>query len=688
MRHAAAPPHVRLGATLTPATGRPIGRVARHGASGALVISPIAGATCFDTQAHVRQAAIDPVHAGSTRHSEASGHRALRGATATRLRDGDGIEPRRHDTPVCGGGKHGIRDAAAATLNAGDEVFVPAPFATPKHPLRHRWLAPVPARAGPCRQCMKFPSPFDPLARLRQHAPMVTPPPLRLAELTGALALATDAGAALAPETSLRTCAIAIGIARECGAGDGEVRDVFHAALLRHVGCTSVAHEESRVAGDELELSRALRPLDRWTPAATIPALVRGVAAGKGPVRRAVAVARVIAQAPTVAPVTFRGRCEVAVRMASRLGLGPGVERALDEAFERWDGRGLPHGLAGEAISRPARIVAAAELAALFLAAGGVGAAREVVAARAGGQIDGAIAAVLQKNAGPILEAAQGPALWTRVMGMEPAPHATLDHAAVVAWGELIADYTDLKSPFTLGHSRGVAQMAVAAGRALHLDAAAVEELRLAALVHDVGKVTVSNAVWDKPGPLDAGERGLVEGHAFESERVVARVPALRGVARLASLAHERLDGSGYHRGLDVATVPPAARILAAADVAQALSQPRAHRPAFGPAEVASTLHACVRAGVLCARAVDALTSTGSDRSVAARPSLPCGLSERELEVLRLVARGRTDKEIARALSISHRTVQHHNRHAFAKIGVSTRAATALFMIEHRLLDR
>ncbi|MFO1198357.1 MAG: HD domain-containing phosphohydrolase [Burkholderiaceae bacterium] len=550
-----------------------------------------------------------------------------------------------------------------------------------------------------------------------------TSPRTRLAELTGALALATDAGAALAPETSLRTCAIALGIARALGAPDAESHDVFYASLLRHVGCTSVAHEESRVAGDEFELSRAMRPLDRWTPAATIPALVRGVAVERSPLRRAIAVTRVVALAPSVAPVTFRGRCEVAVRMASRLALGPGVERALGEAFERWDGRGLPDGLAGDAISRPARIVAVAELAALFLAAGGVDAAREVVAARAGGQVDGAVAAVLLKHAAPILESARSPGLWTRVMDLEPEPRATLAHGELGAWAELAADYADLKSPFTLGHSREVARIAVEAARELGFDAESLEELRLAALLHDVGRVTVSNAVWDKPGPLDAGERDLIERHAFESERIVARVPALRAVARVASLAHERLDGSGYHRGLGEAALVPAARLLAAADVAQALSQARAHRPALPRADAAAVLREGVRRGTLCPRAVDAIASaaglapapasapatapasapapapasatapataraapTPVTAATVARTALPCGLTEREVEVLRMVATGRTDKEIARALSISHRTVHHHNRHAFAKIGVTTRAATALFMIEHGLL--
>jgi DNA-binding CsgD family transcriptional regulator len=178
-----------------------------------------------------------------------------------------------------------------------------------------------------------------------------------------------------------------------------------------------------------------------------------------------------------------------------------------------------------------------------------------------------------------------------------------------------------------------------------------------------------------------------VEGHAFESERVVARVPALRGVARLGSLAHERLDGSGYHRGLTAAALPMAARILAAADTAQALSQPRPHRPAFSRQEMAALLDRCVREGGLCGRAVEAVLATQGAPIARARPSLPRGLSEREVEVLRLVAKGRTDKEIARALSISHRTVQHHNRHAFAKVGVSTRGAIAMFMVEQGLLD-
>lgn len=513
------------------------------------------------------------------------------------------------------------------------------------------------------------------------------PDALRLAELTGALALATDAGAALAPETSLRTCAIAVGIARECGADDIELRDIFYAALLRHVGCTSVAHEEARTAGDELELSRAMRPLDRWTPFATIPALVRGIALGKGPLERAKAVARVVAQAPIVAPITFRGRCEVAVGMAGRLGLGVGTQRALNEAFERWDGHGLPAGLRGDAISRPARIIATAELAALFLSAGGVSAAREVVAARAGGQVDATIAAVLLEHAGKILPTAQSATLWSSVMALEPTPHTMLSHAEIGAWAELVADYVDLKTPFTLGHSRGVAQMAGAAALALQLDASAIAELRMAALLHDVGKVTVSNAVWEKPGPLDAVERGVVEGHAFESERVISRVPALRGVARLASLAHERLDGGGYHRGLTTPALPMAARILAAADTAQALSQPRPYRPAHNRQEVCAALSRFAREGKLCGRSVEALLATQGEQVARARPSLPHGLSSREVEVLRLVAKGRTDKEIARALSISHRTVQHHNRHAFAKVGVSTRGAIAMFMVEQGLLD-
>jgi DNA-binding NarL/FixJ family response regulator len=160
---------------------------------------------------------------------------------------------------------------------------------------------------------------------------------------------------------------------------------------------------------------------------------------------------------------------------------------------------------------------------------------------------------------------------------------------------------------------------------------------------------------------------------------------AIGDVAALASVAHERVDGSGYHRGLAGSACSRWTRLLAAADVAQALSESRPHRPALGEAAATQTLRELARDGALCPRAVDAVL--GSRAGPKARASFPAALSEREVEVLRLVARGLTDKEVAAKLGISHRTVHHHNKHAYDKIGVSTRAAAALFLVEHDLLE-
>jgi hypothetical protein len=171
---------------------------------------------------------------------------------------------------------------------------------------------------------------------------------IRLVELTGAVARAADAGIGFPPETSLRLCIVAVALARSIGLSDEEVRDVYHAALLRHAGCTASAHEETRLAGDEIELRSSIAMGDAGSPGDMLPRLVRGVARGQALGKRVRTVTKLLARAPAALPTALRGRCEVAIRFAVRLGLGPRVERALDEAFERWDGKGLPAGKKGE----------------------------------------------------------------------------------------------------------------------------------------------------------------------------------------------------------------------------------------------------------------------------------------------------------------------------------------------------
>lgn len=509
---------------------------------------------------------------------------------------------------------------------------------------------------------------------------------IRLAELTGAIARAADVGTGFPPETSLRACLVAVGLARSLGLSDEEIRDVYHAALLRHAGCTASAHEETRLAGDELQLRSTIALADVGDPGDALPRLVRGIGREQPLGARVLRVAGLLARGPSVLPDALQGRCEVAIRFAVRLGLGPRVERALDEAFERWDGKGLPRGRKGTEVSTAARIVSLAELAAAYLAIGGIGAARDVVAARGGGHVDPDLAARFVDDAGAILADATAPSLWDRVLEVEPQPFARVGASRQRAVAELLADFADLKSTWTLGHSRGVAVRALRGADAMGATGEERDRLEIAALVHDVGRVAVSNALWDKPGPLGRGELEQVRTHAFHTDRIVAAIGgAIGDVASLASVAHERLDGSGYHRGLPATGLSKWTRLLAAADVAQALSEARPHRPAFGDADAERLLRQLARSGALCPRAVDAVL--GASKGERTRTAHPSGLSEREIEVLRLVARGLTDKEVASKLGISHRTVHHHNKHAYDKIGVSTRAAAALFLVENDLLE-
>jgi HD-GYP domain-containing protein (c-di-GMP phosphodiesterase class II) len=273
------------------------------------------------------------------------------------------------------------------------------------------------------------------------------------------------------------------------------------------------------------------------------------------------------------------------------------------------------------------------------------------------------------------------------MLEVEPRPVARVGASQQRVAAELLADFADLKSTWTLGHSRGVAARVLEGAEALGATEAERSRLEIAAFVHDIGRVAISNALWDKPGPLSRDEMEQVRTHAFHTDRVVAAIGgAIGDVAGLASVAHERVDGSGYHRRLAASGLSKWSRLIAAADVAQALSEARPHRPALSGADAQKTLRGLCDKGSLCARAVDAvLASSGARRR--ARASFPAGLSEREVEVLRLVARGLTDKEVAARLGISHRTVHHHNKHAYDKIGVSTRSAAALFLMENDLLD-
>ena len=267
------------------------------------------------------------------------------------------------------------------------------------------------------------------------------------------------------------------------------------------------------------------------------------------------------------------------------------------------------------------------------------------------------------------------------MLSREPEPHPWVPDVRLDTILEAFADFVDVKCPYTAGHSRGVAALA---GAALPAEA---PTLRRAGLVHDLGRISVPNGIWDKPSGLTTGEWERVRLHPYHSERILVRIERLEPLAVLAGMHHERVDGSGYHRGSKRPEISATARVLAAADAYQAMTQPRPHRSALSLDAAATALQDDARNGRLDVNAVDDVLVAAGHQTRPPRRSWPAGLSEREVQVLRLICRGGTKKQAADLMKISPSTIDHHVRHIYDKVGVATRAGATLFAIEKGLLE-
>ena len=371
--------------------------------------------------------------------------------------------------------------------------------------------------------------------------------------------------------------------------------------------------------------------------------------------------------------------------LAEHLGLDTGVRATLFQTFERWDGKGVPSGSKGEEILPAARIVNLADVLEVFYRTGGVDGAVAVARERSGTQFAPEVVDLAVTEAGSLFAGLDGVTSWRAVIDAEPDLARPLAGNELDSALEAIADFTDVKSPFTLGHSRGVADLAACAASELQLGSDSVAHVRRAALVHDIGRLGVSNAVWDKVGELTAGEAERVRLHPYLTERMLAASPGLAALGATAVQHHERLDGSGYPRGLRADALTPGGRVLGAADAYRSKLEPRPYRPAYGPEEAASWMRGEVRAGRLDGDAVDAVLRGAGHPSRRRKPQ-PSGLTSREVEVLRLLALGLTNKAIAGALVISPKTASRHIEHIYAKIGVSNRARASLFAATHGLM--
>lgn len=511
--------------------------------------------------------------------------------------------------------------------------------------------------------------------------------PIRLAELMAALSLATDLGMGQPLEFAWQACVLAMRLGEKLGFDESALRKVYYQSLLRYIGCNAETHLLAAVFGDELALRTDVVHADSASPEylSLMMRFIQQANAGAAPLQMLQAMAGGLATAARFSQEFFAGHCEVAGRLAERLGFDGDTVRAMSQVYARWDGKGIP-ALKGEAIAQSMLVVSLAQDAIAFYRLSGVEAAVEMAKKRKGTLYAPKHVERFCQHPPDLFAGLDAEPSWDAVLALEPGARTYFTEAEFDKACEAVADFADLKSSYILGHSPGVAAFAAGAARQCGLPESDVVALRRAGLLHDVGRVGVSAGIWSKPGPLSDREWEKVRLHPYHTERILARPTALAKLGTLAALHHERLDGSGYHRGAAAAALPPSARILAAADVYQALTELRPHRPAQTPEAAADHLKREARAGRLDPEAVNGVLAAAGHRVRSMRKEFVAGLSEREVEVLRLIARGHSIKEIAQHLTVAPKTIDNHIQHIYAKTGVTTRAGAALFAIEQSLL--
>jgi len=508
-----------------------------------------------------------------------------------------------------------------------------------------------------------------------------------MGELVATLALAQDNAFGQPLESQLRSCLLASWMCEQAGHDDDVRETVYWVALLRYVGCTGHAHEVATVFGDEIAIRGQTLVHDAANPAEVMRDVIEYATAGHTPDDRDQIIAMIQETAREWAVYNFSSGCEVADMLVQRLDFGPDVREALRFTFERWNGNGYPDHAKGEAIPLPMRIV---HLSHDMEAIGRVFSpdhAVQAAADRRDSTYDPALADLFVAHGAEWFERLAVTEPWDAVLALEPEPNRVLSGDELDDALTVVADFIDLKSPFMGGHSRRCAQLANDAGELLGLEETDAAMLRRAALVHDFGTTAVPNSIWDKPGSLTRAEFDRVELHPMVTEQMLRRSPALAALNPVASAHHEKCDGSGYHKRLRADEEDPGACVLAATEVYVGLTSERADRPPLEPANAATELRRLESEGVLeprASRAVLVAAGHGEPQTLPGkRQQNPGGLTRREVEVLRLAARGLTTREIADRLFISPKTADHHIQHIYGKIRVSTRAAAALWAMEN-----
>jgi HD-GYP domain-containing protein (c-di-GMP phosphodiesterase class II) len=508
---------------------------------------------------------------------------------------------------------------------------------------------------------------------------------VKLPELVAAFSLATDLGLGQPMEHVLRSWRIAARLGERIGIDSDERGALYYVTTLAWVGCVADTPEVATVFGDDIAFRRDSYEVD-FAGLPMLGFMLRHIGAGSPALHRLRLGAKLIVTGGKAIERGLMSHCLTTARMAERFGLDDRVCEPLQQVFTRWDGKGLPSDIGGEDIALPMRLFHLADTVEVHHRTEGTDAAIGLARARRGKHFDPAVVDAFCDVAGEVLDDPTDEPDWRSLIDNEPSLQQRLTDSQLDAALEAIADFTDLRSACRAGHSRGVAELAARAAAERGLPGSDVTATRRAGLVHDIGLHGIPATILDKPGPLSEREAERLRMHSYYAERMLARPDELARIGAIASMTHERCDGSGYHRGMTGASIPATARVLAATCAYRSMIEPRPHRPALPAKQAAIELRSEVRAGRMDPDAVDAvLAAAGQPHGK--RRSGPAGLTPREIEVLALIARGATTRQVAQRLEITPKTAETHIERIYSKTGVSTRSTATLFAMQHGLIE-
>ncbi|MFN4326398.1 MAG: HD-GYP domain-containing protein [Azonexus sp.] len=422
------------------------------------------------------------------------------------------------------------------------------------------------------------------VARLLQSVAAASSGRLQLSELISALSHALDITEGQPEGHCVRCCWIGMHIGRQIGLSDDALWNLYYTLLLKDLGCSSNAARICELyLTDDLAFKRDFKTVGDSLP--QVLGFVLGHTGLKAPLaERFRSVLTIFRDGRRIADELIATRCHRGADIARQLRFPESVAAGIFSLDEHFNGQGRPDGLAGEAIPLFSRIALLAQVVDVFHTAGGRQAALGEVRGRAGTWFDPALVAAFEAVAvaDDFWAKLSDPAVMTAVLALEPAAHVVeldddyLDDIAA-AFGQVV----DSKSPYTSGHSARVALYTDLIAETLGLSSERRRWLKRGALLHDVGKLGVSNSVLDKPGKLDADEWAAVQAHAAYTEAILIRISAFAELAVVAAAHHERLDGKGYPRGLTAEAISLETRIITTADIFDAITAERPYRGAI-----------------------------------------------------------------------------------------------------------